>query len=417
VSKQTGTVIVIGGGVIGTACAYYLNRAGWKVTVIDKGVHGMGCSHANCGFVCPSHVLPLAEPGAIGKTLKALWQKNSPFKIKPRMDMSLWSWLLRFARRCNAAAMMADAPAIQALLASARSLYDDLMKSEPLDCEWQTRGLLFVFKDPNEMEHYAETARLLNEHFHVTTTRYNGAALVEVEPALKPGLAGGWHCPGDAHLRPDKLLSSWGRVLEAGGVTIHEQCAVKDFLKENGRARALVTSVGNMPADAFVVATGAWTPFLKQQLGCRIPIQPGKGYSMTMQRPARCPSIPLVFHEYKVAVTPMQSGYRLGSTMEFAGYDSSLKRERLELLREAARHYLHEPYCAPVEEEWFGWRPMTYDSKPIIDRSPAMSNVIIAAGHNMLGVSMAPATGKLVAELLCNEKPHIDPVPYSVQRF
>jgi D-amino-acid dehydrogenase len=172
-----------------------------------------------------------------------------------------------------------------------------------------------------------------------------------------------------------------------------------------------------VPADAFVLATGALTPLWGRHLGCRIPIQPGKGYSLTMPRPARCPRVPLIFEEHRVAVTPMRSGYRLGSTMEFAGYDTTLNRRRLGLLKEAAAHYLHEPFCDPVEEEWYGWRPMTYDGKPIIDRSPALPNVLIAAGHNMLGLSMAPATGRLVAELLGGREPHIDPAPYTVKRF
>ena len=167
----------------------------------------------------------------------------------------------------------------------------------------------------------------------------------------------------------------------------------------------------------FVVAAGAWTPLLNEQLGCRVPIQPGKGYSLTMPRPAVCPKIPLIFPETRVAVTPFQSGYRLGSTMEFAGYDESIRPERLQLLKDGAAGYLSEPYCEPVLEEWFGWRPMTYDSLPIIDRSPKYENVIIAAGHNMLGLSMAPATGKLVAELAGGPSPHIDPKPYRAGRF
>jgi len=172
-----------------------------------------------------------------------------------------------------------------------------------------------------------------------------------------------------------------------------------------------------LAGEAFVVATGAWTPLLNQVLGCRIPIQPGKGYSMTMPRPARCPVLPMIFDEDRVAVTPMQSGYRLGSMMEFAGYDTSLRPRRLALLREGARHYLHEPFTEPVEEEWYGWRPMTPDSVPIIDWSPAYRNVLIAAGHNMLGVSMAPATGKLVAEMFGGGVPHLEARAYSLARF
>ena len=119
-----------------------------------------------------------------------------------------------------------------------------------------------------------------------------------------------------------------------------------------------------------------------------------------MPRPAVCPTYPLIFEEHRVAVTPFASGYRLGSTMEFAGYDESLNRSRLSILTDAAKLYLRDPLAEPVQEEWWGWRPMTFDGLPIIDRSPAMANVMIAAGHNMLGLSMAPGTGKLVAEML-----------------
>jgi len=188
------------------------------------------------------------------------------------------------------------------------------------------------------------------------------------------------------------------------------------FIGEQRRARAAVTSKGELAADAFVVAAGALTPLLNTHLGCRIPIQPGKGYSITMPRPGICPAYPMIFEEHRVGVTPMKSGYRIGSTMEFAGYDTSLNRRRLDLLKEGARHYLQEPFCEPVEEEWYGWRPMTPDSLPIIDRSPAFANVLIAAGHNMLGLSMAPATGKLVAEMLCGTETHVDPLPYRVCR-
>jgi D-amino-acid dehydrogenase len=416
-TSGSGRVIIVGGGVVGAACAYFLSRAGWTVEVVDRGSFGAGCSHGNCGFVCPSHALPLAQPGAVWRTLRALFRKNSPFYIKPRLDPSLWSWLWRFMRRCNHQDMMQAGQGIQALLNSSRALYDELMKSELIDCEWEERGLLFVLKSQEGMDHYSPTVELLRESFDLAAERFDGDALIALEPALKPGLAGGWLYRSDAHLRPDRLMASWRRVLERRGVRIREQCEMKGFVREQSRARAIQTSQGELTADAFVVATGALTPLLNTHLGCKIPIQPGKGYSITMPRPALCPTYPMIFEEHRVAVTPMNSGYRIGSTMEFAGYDTTLSRRRLGLLKERAEHYLREPYCDPVEEEWFGWRPMTPDSLPIIDRSPAFANVVIAAGHNMLGLSMAPATGKLVAEMLCGEETHIDLSPYAVSRW
>jgi D-amino-acid dehydrogenase len=418
-------VVIIGGGVIGAACAHFLNQSGWRVTILEQKEFGSGAAHANCGYVSPSHILPLPGPGVIGKTLKMMLTPNSPFSIKPRLDPALWSWFYRFARRCNEKDMLTAAATIHQMLTSSRALYEQLFNTERLDAEWQTVGILFPFVDKSALEHFAHTDKLLREKFNYGADRYDGDDVVKFEPALKTGLAGGFHYPGDAHLRPDKLMSSWKTLLESKGVTIHEQHPFEGFGKagSNGTANGsdhvsiARTPKGEFDADAFVVATGAWTPLLNQHLGCKVPIQPGKGYSMTMARPAICPKIPMLFEQHRVAVTPWASGYRLGSTMEFAGYDTSLNPRRLEILRIGASHYLQEPTAEPVVERWFGWRPMTPDSVPIIDRSPKYKNVYIAAGHNMLGLSMATATGKLISELLNEQQPHIPIEPMSVKRF
>jgi D-amino-acid dehydrogenase len=403
----------VGGGVVGVACAYYLNKAGWDVTIVEQKTVGSGASHANCGFVSPSHILPLAGPGVMGKTLQAMMSSNSPFSIRPRLDPSLWSWLMAFASRCNERDMLASGRAIQSMLNESRRLYDALFADEALDVEWQTLGLLFTFLTKHAMEHHVHTDNLLGEKFGLRAVRYDGDDVTKLEPALKPGLAGGWHYQCDAHLRPDKLMSSWRKLLEARGVTIREQTEFRGFGTLGTRATGVITTTGPIEAEAFVVATGAWTPLLNQHLGVKVPIQPGKGYSMTMAKPARCPKIPLMFEEHRVAVTPMQSGYRLGSIMEFAGYDATLNPKRMDLLRNGASHYLYEPTGEPVVEQWFGWRPMTPNSLPIIDRPRKFENVILAAGHNMLGLSMATGTGHLVADLMQGNKPTIDPTPYA----
>jgi D-amino-acid dehydrogenase len=413
----SGRVVVIGGGVVGVCCAYYLAKAGCQVTVLDRGQFGAGCSHANCGYVCPSHILPLATPGAIWSTLKTLFQSNSPLKVRPSVVLRNMSWFLGFARRCNRHDMLEAGRGIQALLQSSRVLFDELICEEGIDCEWEAKGLLFVFQTSKQFDHYAHTDELLHTQFGMVAKRFDAAALAVLEPALKPGLAGGYLYQSDAHLRPDRLMSELRRVLVARRVEIRENCEVLGFVKSNGTVAAVRTRAGDVPADQFVVATGAWTPRLNEELGCRVPIQPGKGYSVTMPRPTVCPSYPLIFEEHRVAVTPFRSGYRLGSTMEFAGYDETLNRERIGLLTDAAKLYLRDPISEPVQEEWWGWRPMTFDGLPIIDRAGLADNIVIAAGHNMLGLSMATATGKLVAEMLGGASPHIDPSPYALKRF
>jgi D-amino-acid dehydrogenase len=313
--------------------------------------------------------------------------------------------------------MLVAGKACQRLLEPSLGMYDEMIRSERMDCQWERKGLLFVFRTPQEMEAYARTDRLLGEEFNLPAKRIEPQVLLDLEPALLDGLAGGWYYPDDAHLRPDRLMTEWRTVLERHGVVIREESPARGFARQSGRATSVQTDDGPLVADAFVLATGALAPKLSRELGCTIPIQPGKGYSVTMPRPAICPAMPLLFPEDKVVVTPMQSGYRLGSTMEFAGYDATIHRARLGLLIDGARRYLREPLAEPIQEEWFGWRPMTYDGIPIIDRTPALRNVIVAAGHNMLGLSMAPVTGRLVAEILGDRSPSIDPAPYSLRRF
>ncbi len=412
-----GEIVVVGGGIIGVAAAWYLQRDGWQVTVIDRRTIGGACSRGNCGLICPSHVLPLTEPGAFKIAIKSMMTPNSAFRVKPRMAPALWSWLWNFSRRCNHSSMIQAAHAIQALLTSAMREYEQLVEREDVECEWQRKGLLFTYKSEKELDGYEKTNRLLAEHFGEPAKRLNSAESLALEPALKSSVAGSWFYEHDAHLRPDVLMQSLRKKLEATGTKFIENCEFQRLTGSGAIADRVETSLGTFRADAFLVASGAWTPLLHEQLRCRIPIEPGKGYSITMPRPAICPAIPIIFPEHRVAVTPMLSGYRLGSIMEFAGYDDSIRPERLELLRKGAEHYLQEPHCEPQTDSWYGWRPMTYDSLPVIDRTPGWNNVWIAAGHNMLGLSMAPATGRLIAELIGESEPHLDPKPYSASRF
>ncbi len=415
--KSGDRVVVIGGGVIGTMCAWNLVNAGFSVTIVDREKFGAACSHGNCGYISPSHVFPLCQPGAISKTLKAMMKPNSPFAVRLRMEPSFFSWFWNFSRKCNHHDMMAAGHGRHAILQSSKQLYQELIASENIECEWQEVGLLFVYDDEKSFSLFGKTESIIRENFGVSATPYDGKQLVELEPAIKPGFGGAWHYEGDCHMRPDKLMSQMRNKLEERGVSIVEDFPVLQFVREKGMAKSVLGNGQSIEADHFVVATGAMTPFLNQHLGVNVPIEPGKGYSITMPTPARMPKIPIIFEDSHVAITPMKSKYRIGSTMEFVGYDKSIHPRRLSILKSAAEKYLYEPHCDPVEEEWYGWRPMTWDGKPIIDQSPAMKNTWIAAGHNMLGLSMATGTGRLIKELMLGEEPHIDPSHFSASRF
>lgn len=416
ISSSKREVVVVGGGVVGAACAYYLRQAGRQVTILDRGRFGGGCSHGNCGYVCPSHVLPLAAPGALWSTLKTMASRNSPLKVRFRFDPALWRWFWRFAQRCNRRDMLATGHALHALLQSSRQLYGELLRDTLTDVEWQALGLLFVFQSAPAMDHYADVDRLLHDEFELAAVRYDGEALLKLEPSLRTGIAGAWHYETDGHLRPDKLMSAWRRTLESSGVEIVEDCELLDMSVEGKHVRSLTTSLGKIEADQVVIATGAWTPQLNRLLRQPIPIQPGKGYSLTLPQTEHAPRLPMIFEEHRVAITPLAGAYRIGSTMEFAGYDATLNPSRLQLLRDGAARYLRDPISDTAMESWWGWRPMTPDGLPYLGRVPALANTFLAAGHGMLGVSLAPATGRLLAEVVTGRTPHVDPLPYAIER-
>jgi D-amino-acid dehydrogenase len=407
-------VVVLGAGVVGVAVAHYLRQAGCAVTLIDKGTLGGACSHGNCGYVCPSHVLPHAGPGAINMVLGTMLQRNSPLSVRPRFDLHLFDWMMRFARKCDHTSMLHAGRALHALLGSSRRLYDDLLRD--LEADWQTQGLLFVFHSPRAFEHYHETDALLRREFGLGATPYTGGKeLTTLEPALRGDVSGAYHYATDAQLRPDRLMQSWKTRLLAEGVTLREGVTFQGFVRSGGVPLAARTDAGDIDADAFVVATGAWTPLLAKALRVRVPIEPGKGYSITLPRPEVCPRYPLIFEEHRVAVSPFSDGLRIGSTMQFAGYDTTTDPSRVQLLTDATRLYLREMPSGPVEETWWGWRPMVPDGLPVI--GPAGPRVWLATGHGMLGLSLATATGKLLSEMMLGRPPHLDPRPFSLSRF
>lgn len=415
-TTQNSDVLILGGGIIGLSCAYHLLEAGRKVTILERGTIACGSSHGNCGTLTPSHAMPLAAPGMIRTALRWLFTKDAPLRIKPRFDPALLRWLFGFAGHCNARdferAMRLKAP----LLVHSRALIEQLIVTERLDCEFAALGTLNVFRDAAHFEHSRTLPKMLAE-VGIRVDVLDSASVLAREPALKPGVVGAFFNPGDAQLRPEHYAAELERVVRAKGARIEETTDITGITRDGTRVARVVTSKGDFSGREVVLALGSWSPQLGRQLGLRIPIQPGKGYSITYTRPTLCPRIPLTLKEPSVCVTAWGSGYRLGSTMEFAGYDTSLNRTRLDALRRGAAQFLHEPEGPATVEEWYGWRPMTPDDLPMLGRAPGVDNLVLATGHGMLGVTLSAVTGLLTREVVMREKPSFDLAPFSAARF
>jgi D-amino-acid dehydrogenase len=325
-------------------------------------------------------------------------------------------WFLNFARKCNPEHANRAIRVRERILHHSDQLYEALFHKEKIECEREKKGILMVFKSETEMEKYRQTNAYLKP-YGLDAKPYVGDALLNLEPALRKDVFGAWYHPQDSHLRPDALLREWLQVVVREGAVIQEDCRLINFVVEGDRIEGILTTKGEFNADQYVLATGAWTPQITRQLNLKVPIQAGKGYSITMARPTICPELPCYFYEKSVVATPWKSGYRLGGTMEFSGLNTNMVPERIQNLKTVAREYLQDPVGDPVLEEWVGMRPVTYDDLPIIDSVPRFRNLVLAAGHGMTGVSMAPGTGKLVAEIITGQTPHLDPAPFSIQRF
>lgn len=409
-------VLVVGAGVIGLSVALELLRAGRMVTVIDREGPGAGASWGNCGTLTPSHAPPLAAPGMLLKALRWLGQADAPLLIRPRLDLALLGWLIGFARRCNRRDWRAASAVRAGLLRASMDLLRENLHREGLDCGFAESGLLYVFRDGDALAAEAAASAELAE-FGIAAELLSREALLAREPALREDVViGGIAFPGDACLRPDRLvLGLADRILALGG-RIESGHALRGLRREQ---HGLLADGGNQvfTAREVIIATGAWSPLLLRGLGLRLPMQPGKGYSITMSRPALAPRQPLVLKERSVCVTTWADGFRLGSTMEFAGYDDSLNPVRLNALRRAAQEYLREPEGEETLEQWYGWRPMMVDDLPVIGAVPGLPGAWLATGHGMLGVSMSAVSGRLLADLLLGREPIVDPAPLSPLRF
>ena len=400
-------VVVCGAGIIGLCSAHYLRQRGFEVTVIERHPADRdGCSFGNAGMIVPSHFLPLAAPGMVALGLKWMLNSKSPFYVRPRLSADLIGWGLRFMRACHPAHAERAAPLLRDLNFASRELYVELAATLPDDFGLVPRGLLLLCREAATFEHeaaFAARAQALGVPAEVVTPR----RAAELNPGVRMSIAGAVYFPRDAHLSPSRFLATLTRALAAAGVKFLWQTEITGWRTKGRRIAAAVTPGGDLTADEFVLAGGAWSPAMVRPLGLRLPMQAGKGYSLTLPRPRQLPELCSIFSEARVAVTPMGSTLRIGGTMEVVGLDESIQRNRVDGIIEAVPRYF--PDFTPGDFRdvpvWRGLRPCSPDGMPYLGRFSQYANLTAATGHAMMGVSLGPITGKLVGEIIAGEEP------------
>ncbi len=413
-------VLIIGGGAIGVCAAYDLAGPGCRVTLVEQGGLAAGSSYGNPGLIVPSHIIPLSAPGALTSGLKWLLDPESPFYIKPQADLKFAWWLLQFAAHCTHAHLRRAVPVLHALGRASIALYEQWAALPGLDCGYQRLGLLTLFNSQQGLQAAMPEVRLLQAN-GIEAQVLDGAQVREMEPNVLPGIVGGTFYPGDAHFTPDQFVRALAGLAEQKGARFRTGVEVLGFERTGRRVTTVRTTRGDFTPDEIVLAAGAWSPTLAHDLQLNLPIQPAKGYSITVKRPATAPRIPLALGESRVVVTPMNGPdgpvLRFAGTLELAGFDFSVNRRRVNAVARAARSYLPGMDDLETVEIWRGLRPCTPDGLPIIARPQSLENVVVATGHAMLGMSLAPITGKLVGQLVRHEPPALDLTPLRVERF
>jgi D-amino-acid dehydrogenase len=411
-------VVVVGAGVVGISTAWYLASRGARVTVVDKGEVAAGSSYGNAGLVVPSHSVPLPHPGVLSQGLRFMLDRDSPFYVKPRLDRDLARWLLAFRRCCTDTHVRRAVPVIRDLSQASLTLFREL--AARFDFGFREDGLLVVYDTERGLADGRHEAEVLGAA-GIAAKVIDAAAAGAMEPSLRPTITGAVLFPDDAHVTPDRFVRGLAREAERAGVAIRTRAEVLGFRTDGRRIRAVETTTGDVTGDEIVLATGSWSPALGRALDLSLPIQPAKGYSVTYEQPANGPRLPMLLVEARVAVTPMRTergGWlRFGGTLELAGLDLSINRRRVDAITRGARRYLDLPSELPLVEIWRGLRPCTPDGLPMIGRTRRWENLVVATGHAMIGLSLGPVTGALVADLMAGRPPAIDLSPLDPDRF
>lgn len=413
-------VVIIGGGINGLSSAYFLQEAGHQVTIIDQTDITNNCSYGNAGYICPSHFVPLATPGIVQQGLKWMLNSKSPFYIQPRFSKSLIEWGWHFMRSATEAKVEAAAVPLRDYALFSQQLYTDWAKLPQFDFAYEHKGLLEIFQTSAVEEHAHHTVEKANQLGLTGTRMISKAELDAMEPSHQINAKGAIYFSCDAHLYPKKMMEQLIADLKNKGVRFALKETVLDFEKKHNAINKVITNKAAYNADTVVLASGAWSRELAEKLAINIPLVGGRGYSITLEDSPYMMNHPSVLVEGRIALTPMDGNkMRFGGTMEITSTNTPPKLNRVKGIVEAVKKYFpaFDIPMPSIEDVWFGYRPCSADGLPYLGRTKKCTNLIMATGHAMVGMSLGAATGKIVTEIIQEQKPSIDIAIYNPERF
>jgi len=410
-------VLIIGGGIVGLCSAYFLHKEGHEVTVLDKSDITSGASFVNAGYITPSHIIPLASPGMISKGIRWMFSPTSPFYMKPRWDTEFFKWSWYFHKSSTKEKVALAIPLIKEINLISRELFTSIKNSGDLgDFQLERKGLLMLYKTDKEGEHemqVAEKAAILG----LEVSMLDKQSLDLLQPNVTMDVKGAIHYECDGHTTPTEFMEKMLAYLKQSGVIIKTNEEVTDLLIENELITKVITDKDSYSAEEIVLAAGSWSEKISKKMNLNLPIQPGKGYSISVPRPTGI-TIPAILMEAKVAVTPMKEYTRFAGTMEFSGINDTISKQRVEAIAKATTDFYPDLIINETEkaDAKSGLRPVSPDGLPYIGQSSSLKNLTVATGHAMMGWSLGPITGQLVSEIISDKKTSMDITGFSPNR-
>jgi D-amino-acid dehydrogenase len=415
-------VVVVGAGAVGLAAAHYLAAAGVPVEVVDRAAVGSGASWGNAGWVCASHSAPIPAPGVIPYVLRSLGRPASPLYLRPSLDPALARWALRFWRSSRRSQFARGYAALAELNRGTFEQFDAL-RAAGVETTLRTPGIVHAFLSADAARSHLAVQRMMaGAGYELPDDVALGDEAQALDATLGPEVAAGYHVAGEGVVDPDRFVGSLAAALVRTGGRVREGVAVMGVERASGSVVAVRTSAGDLPCRAVVIAAGTWSARLLRDLGHRLPLQAGKGYSFSVRLRA-APRHALYLGDKHVVVSPINGSTRIAGTMELSGDNRRLDWRRLVAVADASRHYLGRWYEHPdelmglIRDPWVGGRPLLPDGLPVIDRLPGQDNLFVTTGHGMLGITLAPASGRALAGFMLEGRRPQVLEPFRFDRF